>query len=199
MSLLNNLLYYCEILNITQIYLNSQQNWPISQNITSKNINISLIPKKNVDFKERSIGIFNKNFIYFQRIFKPEIRIIILKSEIKKNLPKLYLNPKHLFIHIRSGDIFKYKFNKDSNYAQPPLCFYQSVLNKFNFSQIFIISQDKNNPIINLLIKQYPKILFNNNPLERDVAILSNAYNIVGSISSLFTTLIIINDNLKII
>ena len=119
---------------------------------------------------------------------------------IKKNLPKIELNTNDLFIHIRSGDIFDYKFhNQNANYAQPPLCFYKSVLNNFKFNKIFIISEDKKNPIIELLLKEFQEILFTNNNLEQDAAILTNAYNIVGSISSFFTTLIIINNNLKFI
>ena len=196
---LNNLLYYCEILNITNIYLNSENKWPLSQNVISKKFNISLISKNKLDFKNRSISIFDKNSLYFQKIFKPEIRINSLENEIKKNLPKIILNQNDLFIHIRSGDIFKYRINKDSNYAQPPLCFYQRIINKFSFRKIFIISQDKENPIIDLLIKQYPKIIFTKNNLEQDVSILSNAYNIVGSNSSFFTTIILINNNLRII
>ena len=199
MVILNNLLYYCEILNITNIYLNSEMNWPISHDIISNKINITLIQKKYIDITNKSIGIFDKNYIYFQRIFKPEIRLDILKNEIKKNLPHININPKDLFIHIRSGDIFKYKFSKDSNYAQPPLCFYKSILNKFNFSKVYIIAENKENPLIEILIKEFPNILYTNNKLEQDLAILSNAYNIVGSISSFFTTLIIINENLKVI
>ena len=52
---------------------------------------------------------------------------------------------------------------------------------------------------IDLLIKQYSKIIFTKNNLVHDVSILSNAYNIVGSISSFFTTTILINKNLKFI
>ena len=195
--LLNNLLYYCEILNISNIYLNSKKNWPISQNITSKKINISIISKKNLDFKNKNIVTFDKKNIYFQRVIKPEIRIDLLKNEIKKNLPKIKINQTDLFIHIRSGDIFKYRPNINSNYAQPPLCFYQSIITTFNFTKIYIISQDKENPIIDILIEKFPNIIFNKNKLEKDVSILVNAYNIVGSISSFFTTLIIINENLE--
>ena len=79
-ALLNNLLYYCEILNITNIYLNSKKNWPIFENITSDEINITLFPDKKVDL--RSIASFDKNYIYYQRIIKPEIRINKLKYEI---------------------------------------------------------------------------------------------------------------------
>ena len=195
--LLNNLLYYCEILNISNIYLNSKKNWPISQNITSNKINISIISKKNLDFKNKNIVIFDKMSIYFQRVIKPEIRIDLFKNEIKKNLPKIKINPTDLFIHIRSGDIFRYSPNINFNYAQPPLCFYQSIITNFNYTKIYIISQDKENPIIDILIEKFPNIIFNKNKLEKDVSILVNAYNIVGSISSFFTTLIIINENLE--
>ena len=197
MILLNNLLYYCEILNITNIYLNEQKIWPISQNVISNKVNISLISKNKIDFKNRNIAMFDKNYVYFQKLIKPEIRIDRLKNEIKKNLPKININSTDLFIHIRSGDIFKYKSNRFINYAQPPLCFYKSIINYFSFSKIFIISQDKLNPIIDILIDKFPEIIFLNNKLEKDISILLNAYNLVGSISSFFTTLIIINENLK--
>ena len=78
------------------------------------------------------------------------------------------------------------------SYAQPPLCFYQSIINLFKFRNIFIISEDKRNPVIDLLIKNYQQIIFTNNSLNLDIALLLKAYNIVGSISSFFTTLIII-------
>ena len=185
--LLNNLLYY----------LNSKKNWPIFENITSNTINITLIPKKDIDFNERSITCFHKNNIYYQKVIKPEVRINRLKYEIKHNLPKIIVNQNDLFIHIRSGDVFKYKYNKNINYAQPPLCFYISVLNTFKFRKIHIISQDRLNPIIDLLIKNFPEILLTNNSLQEDVSLIMNAYNIVGSISSFFTTIIIFNDNLR--
>ena len=195
--LLNNLLYYCEILNITKIYLNSKKSWPISQNVISNKINITLISKKNFNFKNRNVVTFDKKRIYFQRVIKPQIRIDILKNEIKKNLPKININKTDLCIHIRSGDIFKYKSNQNINYAQPPLCFYQNVINNFSFEKIYIIAQDKENPLIDILIKKYPDIIFTKNRLEIDISILLNAYNIVGSISSFFTTLIILNENLE--
>ena len=122
-----------------------------------------------------------------------------MKNEIKKNLPKIYINPEDLFIHIRSGDIFKYKANNAMNYAQPPLCFYQSILNNFKFRNIYILAIDKSNPIIDILMRQYKQIILTNNPLNEDLSILSNAYNIVASISSFLTSIIIINDNLKIL
>ena len=83
-----------------------------------------MIPKKNVDFNDKTICIFDRNFLFYQRVIKPEIRIDFLKNEIKNYLPKIKVNPNDLFIHIRSGDIFNYRPSKDIDYAQPPLCFY---------------------------------------------------------------------------
>ena len=50
MILLNNLLYYTEILNITNIYLNSDMNWPIKDNISFSNLNITIISPTNINF-----------------------------------------------------------------------------------------------------------------------------------------------------
>ena len=43
MVLLNNLFYYCEILNIKTIYLNINRKWPMLRNFTFNNISISRI------------------------------------------------------------------------------------------------------------------------------------------------------------
>ena len=80
--LLNNLIYYCEILNIKRIYLNSNYKWPISQNISNGKMNISIITTININLNDDNIIIFDRKLIYFQKVFKPEIRINILKSEI---------------------------------------------------------------------------------------------------------------------
>ena len=197
MILLNNLLYYCEILKIKNIYLNSKRKWPITRNFTSNKINITLIEPSNIELSQKNIFKFDQKLLYFQKVFKSEIRIDFLKNEIKKNLPKINVNENDIYIHIRSGDIFNYNAGRNINYAQPPLCFYESVLNKFKFRKIFILSIDKLNPVINVLIKKFPQIILTQNRLEIDLGILSHAYNIVGSISSFLTTIIIINDNLK--
>lgn len=197
MIVLNNLIYYCEILNIRNIYINSNNKFPISKNFKLNQINISLISPLNVDLNQNNIFIFDKGLIYFQKVFKPEIRLNLLKNEIKKYLPKIVIDKNDLYIHIRSGDIFHYNSYKNRNYAQPPLCFYIRAINNFEFKNIFILSQDTLNPIIKILIKHFPKIVFTSNPIETDIKILSSAYNLIGSMSSFLTTLLIINDNLK--
>ena len=195
--LLNNLIYYCEILNLKNIYLNSNYKWPISQNISYGKMNISLISTKSINLKKDSIIIFDRKLIYFQKVFKPEIRINILKTEIKRYLPEIKVNENDLYIHIRGGDIFGYKAKGNINYAQPPLCLYLKVITNFKFKNIFILSMDSSNPIIKLLIREYPQIILTHNSLEIDISILINAFNLIGSMSSFLTSIIILNENLR--
>ena len=74
---------------------------------------------------------------------------------------------------------------------------YQKILNNFKFNKITLISEQKNNPVINYLLKQYPQIVYNKNSLKVDLSYLINAYNIVGSISSLFLIVLQLNENVK--
>ena len=91
-------------------------------------------------------------------IIKQRIRINLLKEEILRNLPKVKTNASDLYIHIRSGDIFSDSINP--SYSQPPLCFYQEILNQFKFNNIYIISINKKNPVIEKLIKKNRKIKY---------------------------------------
>ena len=195
--LLNNLLYYCEILEINNIYLNSYMNWPLKNDIILNKINITFISPLDVDLSDEKIILFNPFSVYFQKVIRPEIRINKLRDEILKNMPKIYIDPDDLYIHIRGGDIFKCKSCNDIDYSQPPFCFYQKILNKFKFRNIYIISEDKMNPVISPLLNKFPKIILSQNLIQTDIAILSNAYNIVGSMSSFLISLVNININLK--
>ena len=195
--LLNNLLYYAEVLNINNIYLNSRMNWPIKRNITIENINIKFVSSSDLNFEDERIICFNPYSVYSQKVIRPEIRINKIKDEIFKNLPVVSIDSDDLYIHIRGGDIFQCKACKDKNYSQPPLCFYQKILNNFKFKNIYILSTDKINPIISPLINEFPQIIYTQNLIQTDIAILSNAFNVVGSMSSFLTTLILINTNLE--
>ena len=76
-----------------------------------------------------------------------------------RNLPKVNVDPDDLYIHIRGGDIFN-SFNPCSTYAQPPLCFYEKIINKNKFKNIYIISVDRKNVVLNALLNKYNKIFF---------------------------------------
>lgn len=56
---------------------------------------------------------------------------------------------------------------------------------------------NKDNPVINHLLKEFPNISYNISSIKKDMAYLTHAYNLVGSVSSFLMTTIIFNDNLK--
>ena len=136
-------------------------------------------------------------FYYNNYNIRLENRYNVFKNEILKNLPKIKTNKRDLYIHIRGSDIFR---NKDPqfapDYAQPPLCFYQKIINTNKFRIIHIISADKLNPIVDILIKKYKNIKFKIDSIENDISALAFAYNIVGSISSFLISSIKLNNNL---
>ena len=81
------------------------------------------------------INDINNNLFFSFFIFKPEIRINFLREEIILNLPKIKTSNEYLYIHIRGGDIFDNNIN--IYYSQPPLCFYQNILNNYKFSKVY--------------------------------------------------------------
>ena len=197
MLCLNNVIYYCEILGCQNIYLNSSNNWHIKNNIITNKTQIYLISNSKINCRGgKTLCIpLEGGLCLNPLVIKQKIRLNIIKNEIKKNIPKVNVKPNDLYIHIRSGNIFENELNP--SYSQPPLCFYQKILKNFKFDNIYIISGNNNNPVIKKLLEEFPNIIFRNNSLELDFAYLSNAYNLVGSVSSFLITAIKFNDNLK--
>lgn len=195
--ILNKVLFYCEIIKCKRIILNQNKTWFIKNKVyyPEYDISIEVGDPDKFDYSRKTIFDISDSFLFYYEYIKPEFRVSIIKNEILNNLPKVQVNLNDLFIYIRSGDIFQID---NSYYAQPPLCFYKNILNKYNnFEKIYIIAQDNINPVINKLIEEYPKIIFNINSLETDIAYLINAFNIVGAISTFINIIIRFNDNLK--
>lgn len=157
---LNKLIFYCQIIGCNNIILDKQYFWFLKNKIYIKKYNISIEVKSKRRIKTKKILFYNSSYIFytFFRI-KPEIRINYLSNEIIKNLPIYKSSIDYLYIHIRSGDIFKRK--PHILYTQPPLCFYQSILENYKFKKIYLISKDNKNPIIQKLISEYPNIIIN--------------------------------------
>jgi hypothetical protein len=114
------------------------------------------------------------------------------------NLPKVKIDFDDLYIYIRGGDLFKH-LNKSTSksYIQPPLCFYKSILNQFIFRKLAIISEDKGNPVIQILLAECPYIKYNKNNIKLDISYLLNSYNIISATSSFIESIIKLNKNLK--
>ena len=187
----------------------------ICEEIRCKNIivpqgNLEDIIKKPIFYKEFNITIFPNSYkskirvdinlrtgIIFgfpcNKSFKQ--RLSVIRDEVFNNIPKYNANPNDLYINIRSGDIFVNIINK--NYAQPPLCFYQKIINENKYVNIYIISNGHENPVVDELLKLYPKIKFLHGSAKYDVSVIVNAYNLVMPVSTFTYTLIWLNYNLK--
>ena len=188
-------IFYCQILGCKKIFLDKNNMWYIKNLIINKKYKM-IIKSKN----RNSINYFNSiidrttNFFGYSKYISPVFRVDLFKKEIIKNLPKIEINYYDLFIYIRSGDIF---INPNPHYKQPPLCFYKKVLDNSKFNKIYLIAENKNNPVINELLKDYPNIIYNYNPIKIDISYLINAYNMVGgSISTFLERIIELNNNL---
>ena len=192
----NNAIFFCEILGCKKIILIHNNNIYIRNKIINQKYNMSIELDNSKDFLfNKTINLSCLFFYYYYRYLKPENRINIVKNEILNNLPKIITNSNDLYIHIRSGDIFNRTLK--NSYSQPPFCFYKKILNNFNFRKVFIISQNKNNPVINKLISEYSYIIYNQNLINIDISYLANSYNIVSSVSSFIIGIIKLNDYLK--
>ena len=198
MIMLNHMIYYFELLGEKKnIYLNSAHHWYLKNKIVTEYVNISLVDNSTIDCNDNStMCIYGCPWILTPTVIMPEIRLKLIKPELMRNLPKIETNPKDLYMHIRSGDIFK-KFNPHKCYSQPPLCFYKSIINHNKYRKIYIVSENRKNPVIPVLMKEYPDIIFNNGSITEDLSVLINAYNLVGSVSSFVQVCLILNDNVE--
>lgn len=195
---INNAIFYCEILGCNKIILREKKirrRWLI-KNITITNLNITITQGPDVNCNEEGMLCSYETWdLLYPILIKPEIRTQYVKDEILKNLPQVKTEPDDLYMHIRGGDIFTYL--PLNVYSQPPLCFYEKVIQTNNFKNIYLISQDNLNVVVDALIKKYPKIIFNKNDFETDISLLAHAYHIACSIGSFVISAIKLNDNLK--
>ena len=199
---LNNAIFFCEVVGCHKIILNKKRlkfSWLISQPIYIKNSNITILLGSKIDCKNNKTLCFYEISwgIYYPKFIIPQYRFKLIKFEILRNLPNITVDPNDLFIHIRGGDIFKSWIGK--NYAQPPLCYYEKVLNNKNhsFNHVYIISMDHSNVVLDALTEKYKNIIYKKNSLKYDISLLCKASNLVVSSSSFAFSAIKLNDNLK--
>ena len=152
---------------------------------------------ETIDCSKPEVVCLAYSFFYFYRFnnIVPEHRFFVFKEEFLNNVPKYESNENDLYIHVRSGDIFQSFLHP--RYGQPPLCFYEYIINNFQFRKIFIVSEDKSNPVINALLKKYINISYLNNSFVEDVSYIINAYNLVFSTSSFCLCLARLSKNIK--
>ena len=196
----NNAIFYCEVIGCNKIILNNKnqkKKWLIINPIYINELNITIIHDSKINCENPNVFCFYENSwdIFYPRIITPKIETNYIRNEIFNNLPIININSNDLYIHIRGGDVFQK--NPLKYYSQPPLCFYERIINNIKFENIYIVSMDNNNIVIDSLTKKYNKITNIKNKLDYDIALLCNAYNIVLSVSSFAISSIKLNYNLK--
>ena len=194
-KIINNAIFFCEILGCGHLILDSKPNWFIKNRIIDKKYKLIIEVGKKEKYINKNIYFDFSKFMYsYLKYIKPEFKINLLKKEILRNIPKIKTNEKELYIFIRSGDIF---IRPHYLYAQPPLCFYEKIIKGNKYKKILLISKNKNNPVINYLLNNFSNIIYNQNSLKLDLGYLLYAYNLVGGFSTIIYTMIRFNDNLK--
>ena len=190
------MIYYYQILGEDKnIYINSAHHWFLKDKIILDHINISIVNDSTMNCNDNETFCVERcPYLLTPKVIKTEIRLGLIKSELMKNLPKVETDPKDLYIHIRSGDIYK---NPHASYSQPPLCFYKSIIDNIKFRKIYIITENNKSPIIEKLIEEYPQINLNYSSVMHDISVLINAYNMVGSVSSFAQVCLILNENIE--
>ena len=193
---LNKAIFYCGFIGCKRIIL-AKKMWYIKKELEINGIKIE--PYRKVKcHKPKEILCLKQGFFYYfygTTNFQPSSYYNLLRDEIYNNLGHLKSDPNELYIHIRSGDIFLNK--KYIQYYQPPLCFYQKIINENKFKKIYILSSGFENPTVKKLLELYPNIIFQNNTVIQDINLLSYAVNIVTSTSSFCWSIINYSKNVK--
>ena len=199
---LNNAIIFCEVLGCKKIILEYNRNGFINNKIFYEKYNIiidSNFSFNNIDNNSIIVDVrfffYRLNFTDFGKVN----RFYVLRKEIINNLPKVKINFDDLYIYIRGSNIFRILNKSVQHYTQPPLCFYKRILNEFNFRKVTIISEDKFNPVISVLLEEYSYIKYNKNNIKLDISYLVNSYNIVSATSSFILSIFKLNQNLKFV
>ena len=199
--IMNNLINICENIKCKNVIIPETLGDIIKNKIK---INFSKHKKNEITIlppsykKEMNITL-NLNgylvFIFRYKDKKHKLFLDTVKDEVLNNLPAYKANPDDLYINIRSGDVFVNVMH--SSYSQPPLCFYQKIIQENKYQNIYLISNGKENPLVDILLKLYPNIKYMHGTPIEDMSVLVNVYNLVLPISSFPYAAIRFNDNLK--
>ena len=196
--ILNNLINICINIKCKNIITpKGTLQYIIKKPIFNKEFNITILPysyenKTKIDIK---LGFGSIFYFKYRKKFNP-IRLSIIKEEVLNNIPHYVARPNDLYINIRSGrDVFL--SGNAILYSQPPLCFYQKIINENKYKNIFIVANGHENPVVDQLLKIYPNITYMHGSIVDDIKVIINAYNFIMSISTFPMTLIWLNNNLK--
>jgi len=145
-------------------------------------------------YYQYDVSPFTLNLADYRRILKNQIFPLIPCQE---GFLVSSVNDDTLVIHIRSGDIFNDHGVHDA-YIQPPVSFYEKIINEFNFKDVLIVTQkDLRNPCIARLKELFPNIRIQASSLLEDVNTILNARNLVTAMSTFSLSLGFASNKIK--
>jgi hypothetical protein len=201
----NNILILINMLTLGKLQ-NKSVYIPPNERINTEIINYANNTTK--DYKEEYV--LNPFFLGHTKFFRNNV-IYKNKKEIISDITKLLrlekyydtfeqifldssqeehvIDPTGLYIHIRSTDVHKSNHPNTIVYSQPPISFYLKVIEDNNFNNVYLLSDDNNNFIIQALkkiLKEKCHIIRENSPIKA-LNILRLCNNVCTSTSSFCT------------
>lgn len=113
---------------------------------------------------------------------------------ILRQYPQVYIPNDALVIHIRSGDVFK-KGDVNPFYGQPPCSYYVDAIKMFKWSNVILVSENRNNPCVNIIEKMVGNYQIRN--FKDDLKIMLSASNLVLSRGTLGTVIVDISRKIQ--
>jgi hypothetical protein len=110
------------------------------------------------------------------------------------------LNERALYIHLRSGDIFK-KTPPHSDYGQPPLAFYTKIIRSQPWVKVHLVFEDQFNPVIPALQRflSASDIPYetHSGDIHHDIEVLLRAKNLVIARGTFVYPILCISKNIE--
>jgi len=185
----NNILQIIRCIHYCFIYGHERILIPIHIYLNTREILIKEIKNKHTE-------IIEDTFFNFTKDLEPKLMRLYYEKYIKNiinlNLDNIEINKNDLFIHIRSGDVFK--INPHSYYVQPPLIFYKNIIQ--NYQKTNIIYEDEKNPCVNEL-KKLNNVNMLNTDIEQTLREFLKATYLAIGFGTFGLLLYIMNPNLK--
>jgi hypothetical protein len=105
----------------------------------------------------------------------------------------------HLVIHLRGGDVFGPR--KPASYGQPPLAFYERILDHERWSAVTVVHQDSKNPVLKPLLesctaRKIPVTTHSGNVVD-DIAVLLGASTLVAGRGTFMPAVVGLSRNVK--
>jgi len=122
-----------------------------------------------------------------------------LREVIKFPSPLRIYDDNDLHIHIRAGDIFQNWPEKELGLwgVPPPLEYYRQCIQSRKWKNIFIICEDKRNPCLEYLLKEFPNTIWKKQYVRKDIQLILGAKNLVFGQGTFIPSLLLFHDNIK--